>query len=102
MDTYAVKETDLAPLVLEARGKVRDVYRVDDKLLIVSTDRLSAFDVILPDPIPLKGKVVGSTFSFTYGSGRSGAFVLAPDGKSFSGSFTDLESNHRGNFSGSR
>lgn len=64
MDTYAVKETDLAPLVLEARGKVRDVYRVDDKLLIVSTDRLSAFDVILPDPIPLKGKVLNSLSMF--------------------------------------
>lgn len=58
--------------------------------------------VVTAGGIPLKGKVVGSTFSFTYGSGRSGAFVLAPDGKSFSGSFTDLESNHRGNFSGSR
>ncbi|MBI5175534.1 MAG: hypothetical protein HY986_21800 [Candidatus Melainabacteria bacterium] len=58
--------------------------------------------VVTAGGIPLKGKVVGSTFSFTYGSGRSGSFVLAPDGKSFSGSFTDLESNHRGNFSGSR
>jgi len=64
MNTYAIKETQLSPLVLEARGKVRDVYRVDDKLLIVSTDRLSAFDVILPDPIPLKGKVLNNLSLF--------------------------------------
>jgi phosphoribosylaminoimidazole-succinocarboxamide synthase len=64
MNTYAVKETDLSPLVLKARGKVRDVYRVDHRLLIVSTDRLSAFDVILPDPIPLKGKVLNSLSMF--------------------------------------
>ena len=58
MNPVVVKETNLSPpLVLVGRGKVRDIYRVEDKLLIVSTDRLSAFDVILPDPIPDKGKV---------------------------------------------
>ncbi len=45
-------------LNLYRRGKVRDVYDLGDKLLIVSTDRLSAFDVVLPDRIPLKGKVL--------------------------------------------
>jgi len=45
-------------LNLYRRGKVRDVFDMGDKLLIVSTDRLSAFDVVLPDPIPLKGKVL--------------------------------------------
>ncbi len=64
MNNYAVRETDLSPLSLEGRGKVRDVYRVDDTLLIVSTDRLSAFDVILPDPIPLKGKVLNNLSLF--------------------------------------
>ena len=45
-------------LPLIGRGKVRDIYSVDDKhLLIVTTDRLSAYDVILPDPIPGKGEV---------------------------------------------
>ncbi len=58
--------------------------------------------VVTAGGIPIKGKVVGSTFTFAYGSGRSGSFVLAPDGRSFTGSFTDLESNHRGVFSGSR
>lgn len=49
---------------LVARGKVRDVYQVEEGLLIVSTDRLSAFDVILPDPIPHKGQVLNSLSSF--------------------------------------
>ncbi len=43
---------------LRGRGKVRDIYEVGDKLLIVATDRLSAFDVVLPTPIPDKGKVL--------------------------------------------
>ena len=47
------------PLTLVARGKVRDIYEVgQDKLLIVASDRLSAFDVILPNPIPFKGEVL--------------------------------------------
>ena len=43
-------------LNLVKRGKVRDVYEVEDKLLIVATDRMSAFDVVMDDPIPDKGK----------------------------------------------
>ena len=55
----AVFETNLRSLPLLHRGKVRDVYAVDDtRLLIVTTDRLSAFDVVLPDPIPGKGEVL--------------------------------------------
>ncbi len=58
-DSDALFETDIAELQLLARGKVRDIYAVDDAhLLIVTTDRLSAYDVILPDPIPGKGKVL--------------------------------------------
>jgi phosphoribosylaminoimidazole-succinocarboxamide synthase len=54
----AVERTDL-PLPLVARGKVRDVYAVgDERLLIVATDRISAFDVVLPQPIPDKGAVL--------------------------------------------
>jgi len=61
-----VWETNL-PLPKIARGKVRDVYAVDeDKLLIVVTDRLSAFDVVLPDPIPFKGKVLNQISSFWF------------------------------------
>ncbi len=54
----AVSSTNYAGLLLHRRGKVRDVYAVDGRLLIVATDRLSAFDVVLPDPIPMKGAVL--------------------------------------------
>jgi phosphoribosylaminoimidazole-succinocarboxamide synthase len=64
MNPVVVKETNLSSLVLVGRGKVRDIYRVEDKLLIVSTDRLSAFDVILPDPIPDKGRVLNKLSLF--------------------------------------
>jgi phosphoribosylaminoimidazole-succinocarboxamide synthase len=64
MKVDVVKETSLAPLALAGRGKVRDVYEIEDMLLIVSTDRLSAFDVVLPDPIPFKGKVLNNLSLF--------------------------------------
>jgi phosphoribosylaminoimidazole-succinocarboxamide synthase len=58
MSGLAVDRTEL-PLQLVARGKVRDVYAVgEDRLLIVATDRISAFDVVLPQPIPHKGAVL--------------------------------------------
>jgi len=53
-----VWETHLAGVPLRSRGKVRDLYQVGDHLLIVATDRLSAFDVVLPTPIPDKGRVL--------------------------------------------
>ena len=53
-----VSQTDLYGLKLRGRGKVRDIYELDDHLLIVATDRLSAFDVVLPTPIPDKGRVL--------------------------------------------
>ncbi|MGQ9500010.1 MAG: phosphoribosylaminoimidazolesuccinocarboxamide synthase [Dissulfurimicrobium sp.] len=53
-----VFETDFDGVKLLNRGKVRDVYEVEGNLLIVATDRLSAFDVVLPTPIPDKGKVL--------------------------------------------
>ena len=53
-----LRETQFAGLSPSARGKVRDIYDLGDKLLIVATDRLSAFDVILPTPIPDKGSVL--------------------------------------------
>lgn len=51
-------QTDFKELKLFARGKVRDVYDLDDKLLIVATDRISAFDVVLPNGIPGKGTIL--------------------------------------------
>jgi phosphoribosylaminoimidazole-succinocarboxamide synthase len=53
-----ILETDLAGVERHGRGKVRDVYRVDGKLVIVATDRISAFDYILPTGIPDKGRVL--------------------------------------------
>ncbi|MDX3904737.1 MAG: phosphoribosylaminoimidazolesuccinocarboxamide synthase [Pigmentiphaga sp.] len=58
-------QSTIRSLPLLGRGKVRDMYAVgDDKLLIVTTDRLSAFDVILDDPIPGKGEVLNSLTNF--------------------------------------
>jgi phosphoribosylaminoimidazole-succinocarboxamide synthase len=60
-------QSDLKSLPLLHRGKVRDIYGVgDDKLLIVQTDRLSAFDVVLPTPIPDKGRVLTSLSLFWF------------------------------------
>jgi phosphoribosylaminoimidazole-succinocarboxamide synthase len=60
-------ESNLASLTLVGRGKVRDIYRVDAKrLMIVASDRLSAFDVVLPDPIPGKGIVLDSISNFWF------------------------------------
>ncbi len=57
--TNAMLETDIEGLVRIHRGKVRDTYEVDDRhLLLVATDRLSAFDVVFPQPIPDKGAVL--------------------------------------------
>jgi len=56
-DTPVIK-TDFKDLNLIHRGKVRDLYEVDDKLLMVATDRISAFDVVMDDPVPNKGKVL--------------------------------------------
>ena len=60
-------ESELTSLTLLQRGKVRDIYAIDDsKLLIVASDRLSAFDVVLPDPIPQKGAVLTAVANFWF------------------------------------
>jgi phosphoribosylaminoimidazole-succinocarboxamide synthase len=60
-------ESNLSSLQLVARGKVRDIYKVDSKrLLIIATDRISAFDVVLPNPIPGKGAVLTSISTFWF------------------------------------
>ncbi len=54
-------------MTLIGRGKVRDIYSIDDAhLLIVTTDRLSAYDVILPDPVPFKGEVLTQISNFWF------------------------------------
>ncbi len=67
-------ESNLRSLPRLHQGKVRDIYAVDDRhLLIVTTDRLSAFDVVLPDPIPGKGRVLTQISNFWFG--RTGHII---------------------------
>ena len=63
----AIVQTDLAGLRLHGRGKVRDIYDLGEHFLIVASDRLSAFDVVLPTPIPDKGKVLTQMSEFWFG-----------------------------------
>jgi phosphoribosylaminoimidazole-succinocarboxamide synthase len=63
----ALYQSSLTSLTLRAHGKVRDIYELDEQhMLIVTTDRLSAFDVILPDPIPGKGRVLTNVSNFWF------------------------------------
>jgi phosphoribosylaminoimidazole-succinocarboxamide synthase len=65
--TDALFESNLASLKLLARGKVRDIYDIDaERLLIVATDRLSVFDVVLPDLIPSKGAILTAISNFWF------------------------------------
>jgi len=66
MRNEPVYHTDFKKLKLIRRGKVRDLYDLGEYLLIVATDRLSAYDVIMPQPIPLKGKVLTQISNFWF------------------------------------
>ena len=67
MTDVGLFESNITELELLARGKVRDIYAVDDAhLLIVATDRISAFDVVLPDPVPGKGEVLTRLSAFWF------------------------------------
>ena len=69
--TEALFESNLRSLPLAHRGKVRDIYAInEDHLLIVTTDRLSAFDVVLPTPIPGKGAVLTALSNFWFARTR--------------------------------
>jgi phosphoribosylaminoimidazole-succinocarboxamide synthase len=71
MNSDALFESNLRSLALLHRGKVRDNYAIgDDRMLIVASDRLSAFDVVLPDPIPGKGGVLTSISNFWFARTR--------------------------------
>lgn len=66
-DSKIIFHSDIKSLELINSGKVRDIYRIDDEhLLIVTSDRLSAFDVVLPDPIPGKGHVLTEVSNFWF------------------------------------
>lgn len=83
-----VLSTDFKELKLFRRGKVRDVYDLDGRLLIVSTDRISCFDVVLPTPIPFKGIVLNqiSRFWFDFTKGIIDSHMIASDIKEYPGS----------------
>jgi len=62
----AVTDTNLPGLKMISRGKVRDIYDLGDRLLLIATDRISAFDVVLPQPVPDKGKVLHQVSLFWF------------------------------------
>ena len=93
MNADALFESSIKSLPLIHRGKVRDIYAIDEKrMLIVTTDRLSAFDVVLPTPIPDKGKVLTAVADFWFArlapilpnqlTGEAPESVVAPEERS--------------------
>ncbi len=66
MVSQVISITEFKTLNLKGRGKVRDIYDLGEKLLIVATDRISAFDVVMPNPIPDKGKVLTQLSRFWF------------------------------------
>src|SRR4030067_398214 len=66
MKTPVVSMTEFKSLTLKGRGKVRDIYDLGDRLLIVATDRISAFDVVMPNPIPDKGRILTQLSRFWF------------------------------------
>ncbi|MBU4406242.1 MAG: phosphoribosylaminoimidazolesuccinocarboxamide synthase [Candidatus Altiarchaeota archaeon] len=79
--------TEIPELKLFQRGKVRDIYDLGDKLLIIATDRISAFDSVLPTGIPMKGRVLTalSVFWFDYTKGLVGNHLISADDGEFPG-----------------
>ena len=71
MSETIVRQTDIPGLSLLRRGKVRDIYDLGEQLLIVATDRISCFDVVLPTPIPDKGRVLTQLSCFWFEKTRS-------------------------------
>ena len=66
MPSRVISQTEFKSLTLKGRGKVRDIYDLGDRLLIVATDRMSAFDVVMPNPIPDKGRVLTQLSRFWF------------------------------------
>jgi phosphoribosylaminoimidazole-succinocarboxamide synthase len=67
MNHPAIMKTDFQGMALTSTGKVRDIYTLDSHLLIVATDRISAFDFIMPNPVPGKGEVLTRMSAFWFG-----------------------------------
>jgi phosphoribosylaminoimidazole-succinocarboxamide synthase len=66
MASNTITTTHFTSLTLKGRGKVRDIYDLGDRLLIVATDRISAFDVVMPNPIPDKGRILTQLSRFWF------------------------------------
>jgi len=66
MSSSVISVTEFKTLPLKGRGKVRDIYDLGDRLLIVATDRISAFDVVMPNPVPDKGRVLTQLSKFWF------------------------------------
>ena len=66
MTSHVISTTEFKNLKLKGRGKVRDIYDLGDRLLIVATDRMSAFDVVMPNPIPDKGRILTQLSKFWF------------------------------------
>jgi phosphoribosylaminoimidazole-succinocarboxamide synthase len=66
MTSQVISTTEFKNLKLKGRGKVRDIYDLGDRLLIVATDRMSAFDVVMPNPIPDKGRILTQLSKFWF------------------------------------
>jgi len=66
MPSHVISITEFKTLKLKGRGKVRDIYDLGDQLLIVATDRISAFDVVMPNPIPDKGRILTQLSKFWF------------------------------------
>ena len=66
MASHVISTTEFKTLKLRGRGKVRDIYDLGDRLLIVATDRISAFDVVMPNPIPDKGRILTQLSNFWF------------------------------------
>ena len=66
MSSHVISTTEFKKLKLKGRGKVRDIYDLGDRLLIVATDRMSAFDVVMPNSIPDKGRVLTQLSKFWF------------------------------------
>ena len=88
----ALMETNFPNLNLINRGKVRDIYDLGEQLLIVATDRISAFDVVMPNPIPGKGRILTRLSKFWFSQMESHG-AQSPDrhgGKGLSGRLSSL------------
>jgi phosphoribosylaminoimidazole-succinocarboxamide synthase len=85
MVSHVISITEFKTLTLKGRGKVRDIYDLGDQLLIVATDRMSAFDVVMPNPIPDKGRILTqlSKFWFDLTKGIVSNHILSTEVKDF-------------------